>query len=195
MKKEGPPLERLLRRLAECPQDFIIPKSRKISNPVFPPAVIGDLFREVFSVILSKDQLAPFQPQSTDAGRNRINLVLIACWLYHDEWFMNYKTSAEPVFQLFGKRMEELARIVKAEQFITDPDRREELARLCLDAAGFRPKGESEEVAADRLNTLDSVERQRVIKAAVEAEKREAAIRKAMAEAEAIEAASKMPRE
>jgi hypothetical protein len=52
-----------------------------------------------------------------------------------------------------------------------DPDRREEFARLCLHTAGYRPKGENENIAAERLKTLDSIEKDRVIKAAKQVEK------------------------
>src|SRR5205823_9927264 len=85
----------------------------------------------------------------------------------------------------------ELAELVPATAVVSDPDRREELARLCLKSLGLRPAGESEEQSADRLTTLSSAERQRVVNAARKAEARaqkvrdEIARRKAAAEADA----------
>ena len=76
-----------------------------------------------------------------------------------------------------------------------DPDRREELARLCLKDLGLRPAGESLAQAQDRLNTLSSVERQRVIGAARQAEERTRAIRAEMARKARAEADSKAMRE
>jgi hypothetical protein len=71
--------------------------------------------------------------------------------------------------------------LTPAEKFISDPDRREELARLCLKGLGLRPAGETEAQAQDRLGTLNTAERQRVIAAARAAEKRAQEIRDAMA--------------
>jgi uncharacterized protein YoxC len=60
---------------------------------------------------------------------------------------------------------------------------------------GLRPGGESESQALDRLTTLNTAERQRVIRAAREAEERARAIREAMAKKAAEEAADKWTRE
>ncbi len=195
VKKEGPQLEYLLRRLAECPQEFILPADKKSAPDIFPPAVIGDCLREACGVTASREKLAEFHLNQTGANRNWINLTMIACWFYHDEWFIARKLPADSVLKLFDHHFVSLAKLVKAELFLSDPDRREEFVRLCLDAVGLRPSGESGTLAADRLKTLDSIERDRVIKAAKAAEKRAAEIREAMAKQEAIEAASKMPRE
>jgi hypothetical protein len=193
--REGLQLEYLLRRLAECPQEFTISSDQTKPNMIFPPAIVGDFFRDICGVTISREKLAEFHLNPSANNRNWLNLVLIACWLYHDEWFVTQKPAADSLMNLFQNHFIKLAKIVKAELFVTDPDRREEFARLCLHAAGYRPKGENENIAADRLKTLDSIERDRVIKAAKQVEKRAAEIRIAMAKQAAIEAASKMPRE
>jgi hypothetical protein len=74
---------------------------------------------------------------------------------------------------------------------INDPDRREELVRLCLKGLGLIPQGESAAQAADRLTTLDSVERDRVIRETRQAEARAREIREAMARKRAEEAAAR----
>ena len=81
------------------------------------------------------------------------------------------------------------------EAFVTDPDRREELARLCLKALGLRPAGETIAQAEDRLATLNSVERESVRKATAAAEQRAQAIREAMARKAEDEANMKAMRE
>jgi hypothetical protein len=88
-----------------------------------------------------------------------------------------------------------LAEYALADKFVTDPDRREELARLCLKALGLRPAGETEAQAQDRLTTLSTAERQRVIKAAQEAEDRARKIREEMARQAAYDAQMKSMRE
>ena len=67
-------------------------------------------------------------------------------------------------------------------KFVTDPDRREELARVTLRALSLTPAGETAAQAADRLSTVDSVRRHEVLLAAKAAEERAAAVRKAMEE-------------
>ena len=82
-----------------------------------------------------------------------------------------------------------------APQLVSDPDRREELARLCLRALGLLPAGETAAQAQDRLTTLSTAERQRVIREAREAERRAQKIREAMVKKAAEEAAAKYMRD
>jgi hypothetical protein len=65
------------------------------------------------------------------------------------------------------------------------------LARMCLAALGLRPMGETLEQAQDRMSTLDSTERQRLLRATAEAERRAREVREAMARKQALESASR----
>jgi len=85
--------------------------------------------------------------------------------------------------------------LAQAPSFVRDPDRREELVRLCLRDLGLRPAGETVAQAQDRLATLNTAERQRVLQAARQAEERARAIREAMAKQAAEEAAAQYSRE
>ena len=89
----------------------------------------------------------------------------------------------------------ELAALTQAPLFVSDPDRREELVRVVLRDLGLRPAGETRAQAADRLTTLNTAERQRVMVAARQAEERSEAIRAAMAKKAADEAAAQYSRE
>jgi len=60
---------------------------------------------------------------------------------------------------------------------------------------GLRPRGEPEQIARERLNTLDSIEREAIIKKTAEAKIRAQKLREEIARREAEEAASKMSRE
>jgi hypothetical protein len=84
---------------------------------------------------------------------------------------------------------------VAAKKFVTDPDRREELARVALARLGFRPAGETLAQAQDRLTTLNSAERARVMKAAQIAEQRARQIREELVRKAAEESADKWTRE
>jgi hypothetical protein len=77
------------------------------------------------------------------------------------------------------------------DRLLADADRREEFVRRLLLNMNLRPAGETEAQASDRLQTLDSAERQRVLRAAAKAEHRAREIREAMARAAAQDAASR----
>jgi hypothetical protein len=192
---EGPLLETLTRRLAECPADFLAEPRIGSAGSVHVAAVVSDVMRDLGGAPLTREQAAVFQATDAKKQRNRLSLVLIGGWLLHEAWFVQQGRFAVPAREFLSTTLAELAELVKAPQCVTDPDRREELARLCLKQLGLRPMGETEAQAQDRLATLNTAERQRVIKAAREAEERARAIREAMAQQAAQEAADKWTRE
>jgi hypothetical protein len=184
MKDEGPELDGLLHRLAECPPEFL-------QAGVDVPAIVCDLLRP----------LAPARPPDLETAalaeiRRRdpkgVMLISVACWLLGDEWFMARPQLAPAIWKLLKtETLPRLAGLVRPEKFISDTDRREELVRTCLDHLGLRPRGELPAQAADRLTTLDSAERDRVLRATAAAERRAREIREAMARRQAQEAASR----
>ena len=198
MKQEGPQLESLTHRLSECPAEFFAePRSKAQPNGIEVSAVIFDLIRDLGGKPLSKKELAEFtisNPKSKEE-RNAIRLILIASWLLHDSWFRARGTYALSAYDLLTRGLKDVAKLVEASEFVSDPDRREELARICLKGLGLRPAGETEIQAQDRLNTLDSVERARVVKAAREAEERARQIREEMRRKAEEEAAASYGRE
>ena len=197
MEQEGPPLLSLTRRLAECPADFMADPLIGKVGVVPVAAVVSDLIRDLGGAPLTSLQAAVFQPQDAKKYRNYLSLVLIACWLLHDDWFRHQKQFAarSVVPKFLSGAVAELAGSTPATKFVSDPDRREELVRVCLSELGLRPAGESVAQAHDRLATLNTAERQRVIRAARQAEERARAIREAMARQAAQEAADKATRE
>ncbi len=195
MQTEGPPLETLTRRLAECPADFLAEPRVGSQGKVHVAAVVSDLMRDLGRAPLTLEQAAVFQSKIQRQDRNRLQAVLIACWLLHDPWFLEQKRFAPQAYNFLSRGLNELAKLTQAQQFITDPDRREELARLCLKELGLRPAGETMAQAQDRLATLNTIERQRVIQAARAAEERARQIRAAMAAEAAREAEMKAMRE
>ncbi len=195
MNEEGPLLESLTRRLAECPAEFLAEPRIGKFGAVHVEAVVSDLLRDLGGAALTPEQAVAFQSKDAKKARNRLSLVLIACWLLHDKWFRQEKQHAAQAHSFLSEGLTELAALLPAPQFASDADRREELVRLCLKQLGLRPGGESEAQALDRLATLNTAERQRVIRAAREAEERARAIREAMAKKAAEEAADKWTRE
>jgi len=185
MNAEGPQLEGLTRRLAETPAEFLA-----APGVVRVAAVVNDLLVDLGGGPLTRTQAEVFEGSDP-----HLALVLIGCWLLHDEWFVRQGRFARAALQLLSEGLKPLAALVPAGQFVADTDRREELVRYALNQVGVRPTGESAAQAQDRLTTLSSVERQRVMAAARAAEERARAIREAMAKKAAEEAADKWNRE
>jgi hypothetical protein len=194
MQSEGPVLETLTRRLAECPPDFLAEPRLGSAGVVNVAAVVSDLLVELGGAGLTPAD-AKNLTTPTKQIRNRQRLMLITAWLLHDPWFRERQSLAEPAQRLLTRGLEEPAALTEATKFVNDPDRREELARLCLKELGLRPAGETQAQAQDRLATLNTAERQRVIAAARQAEERARQVREAMARQAAEEAADKWSRE
>ena len=194
MDREGPALETLVRRLAETPPEFLAEPRIGSTGDVHTAAVVGDLL-----VMLGHEpsarELAAFTGADRRADRNRLAIALVLSWLLADEWFVKTRPAIEAMVNLLGSASGELAGQLAATKLVTDPDRREEVARLVLARLGFRPAGETIAQAQDRLMTLSSAERQRVVRAARAAEERSRAIREALARKAAHESADKATRE
>src|SRR5205085_1663854 len=112
-------------------------------------------------------------------------------WMLHDDWFLSRPDLGPAAWNFLRRGLDAVAQIVPADQMLKDADRREELARLCLRHLGLRPAGETPEQTADRLNTLDSVERLRVVGQTRDAEARARKIREQMARDAARAAATR----
>lgn len=194
MQREGPSLEILLRRLAETPEDFMAEPKVALQGKVDVRAVVGDLVR-MCGQVPNPAALGEFLGEDARRDRNRLAVALLMCWLLADEWFQRAKLAGPALVKLLREDATEIAALVGAKKFVSDPDRREELARLVLARLGCRPEGESAEHAQDRLTTLSSLERARVLKVSQAAAQRAREIREALARKAAEESADKWTRE
>lgn len=194
MEQQGPQLEQLTRRLAEIPEDFLAEPRIGQQGTVHVAAVVQDLLTHLAKPV-PPDRLITFGGTDQARDRNRLAIVLILSWLLHDDWFRQAKLAADHIMTLLGEGAAELAQQVAARKLVTDPERREELARLALARLGYRPAGETEAQAQDRLVSLSSTERARVLKASRAAEERARAVREALRKKAAEESADKWTRE
>lgn len=190
MDREGPPLELLMHRLAETPQDFLAEPFADGKGAVHVPAVVHDLLR-ILGGTCRAETFAPWLHSDRASG----GVTLVLCWLLADEWFRQHRPDAERVLALLSAEAAQLAKHATAAKFVADSERREELARLTLGRLGWRPAGETLAQAQDRLTSLSGVERARVMQAARVAEERARAIREALARKAAEESADKWTRE
>jgi hypothetical protein len=141
------------------------------------------------------EELTAFAGQDPRRDRNRLSIALLLSWLLSDEWFCQKNITARTLLELLAEGSAQLAAQVPSTKFVTDPERREELARFSLARLGFRPEGETVPQAQDRLTSLSSAERARVLQASRAAEARARAIREALARKAAEESADKLTRE
>jgi hypothetical protein len=193
VSEEGPELAALLRRLAECPREFLEEPRMGASGRVVVSAVVFDLIDDLGWAGAPHVHL-PFA-SADPSDRNGMRLVLVACWLLHDAWFRSRRDLGAQAHAFLVEELPLLATVVDAERFVTDPERREELVRHCLAKLALRPRGETEEQASDRRTSLDSLERRRLIEATRMVEERAREVREVLARKAAEEAAAKATRE
>lgn len=168
-------------------------------------AVVSDLLEDLGGSPLEFGESRRFFELDDESDRvavERLRSILVACWLLHHTELLRFvqrSTRSQPptggatlprVRAFLAKGLDELAALVPAERWVHDVDRREELVRHGLLALGLRPAGESVEIAADRLTTLNSCERARVVEQARLAEERARLVREELARKAAEEAAA-----
>ena len=195
MENEGPVLETLTRRLAETPPEFLAEPRIGNKGAVNVAAVVNDTLVALGQNGLTANDAQAFQSKDAKQDRNRLQVTLIGAWLLYDEWFRQHPELNAHAFDFFKNEVAALSAVTNAQKFVSDPDRREELARVALSALGLRPQGETVTQAQDRLTTLNAAEREQVVQAARVAEQRAQAVREAMAKKAAEEAAAKSYRE
>lgn len=194
----GPTVESLTRRLMDTPRDVLAEPVGAPDGQVVVAAVVSDVVVLHGGAGLDTVTAAPFRlppaPAVTAAAANWLRVVLIASWVLADPVLVA-AGRPQQVLDLLTGGLQDLAEVVPSATLVADPDRREELARRCVRALGLVPAGETEAQASDRLATLDSAERARVLAATREAEQRAEEVRQAMHAAAAAEAAAKASRE
>jgi hypothetical protein len=194
MEREGPVLETLMHRLAETPEEFLAEPRIGGTGQIHTAAVVDDVLRMLGHSVKSRE-LETFIGTNPRVDRNRLAVTLVLSWLLADEWFVRAQLRIADLTNLLGRAAMEIAEQVPAAKLVTDPDRREELARFALARLGLRPAGETIAQAQDRLMTLSSAERQRVLRASRAAEERARKIREALVKQAAQESADKFTRE
>lgn len=192
MRSEGPPLEVLLRRLLEIPSDFLAEPRIGGQGDIDVAAVVWDVLRQAGGRPPTDKELGSYRPWGLGARakRNRLRLVLVSCWLLADPSFQRAEL-ADLAHRFLQETLLKLDPYMPVDRLLHDSDRREELVRRLLSDLGLRPAGETEAQAADRLQTLDSGARVRVLRQSAKAERRAQEVREAMARKAALDAASR----
>ena len=187
----GPPLERVMRRIAETPAEFLAEPRIGAAGTVHVAALVADLLRSAGAGV-ARQALAPFKTDQADQS-NRLTLTAVAVWLLADDWVG--ARSGVALFTLLDTTIRDLAANGHALAFVEQAERREELARTILAALDLLPAGEDARQAADRLSAVSATERQRLIRASRAAEDRARLVREALVRKAAEESADKFTRE
>ena len=193
MTRTGPPIAAVMRRLAETPGDFLGEPRLGNHGTVRLNALINDVLAPLGA---GNDALIlNFGPSQPASRRNACKLAMIAAWLLADEWLLAEPPSRDQLADFLLNAVPELAAQAKAETYVAEDDRREELVRTMFARLDFLPEGETEAQATDRLSKVSATERARLIAASRAAEARAREVREALARKKAQESADKWTRE
>jgi hypothetical protein len=193
MKNEGPSLETLIRCLEDMPPDFLGNPVPACGSRPFTGALISDLFRQ-YGTALPIEKLKEYDLYDSPEDVNLSQLRSLTCWFLHHDSLKAF-IEKESLIQVMDIAIPSLATEYPARKYIEDGERREELVRTILSSLSLRPAGETPAQAEDRLQSLDSGERKRMIAATRESEKRAREIREALAREAARRAADKYTRD
>ncbi|MBP7554120.1 MAG: hypothetical protein KA885_11900 [Spirochaetes bacterium] len=194
---KGPSISYIDLRLSEIPPIFI-DKPEIIDGFTTTSIILSDLLYEIEDRPLSRIETDKFF-NSIKSDINRLKIIQIICYILNDNWFRNYfksnKNKINSIKSFLFTDLTEYSKINKAERFVYDGEGREELSRLLFKSLSLIPEGETETEAKDRLVSIDSIERKKVIELSKQSQKRIKELREALERKEAEEAASKMSRE
>jgi len=195
--EKGPSISYIDLRLSEIPPIFI-DKPEIIDGFTTTSIILSDLLYEIEDRPLSRIETDKFF-NSIKSDINRLKIIQIICYILNDNWFRNYfksnKNKINSIKSFLFTDLTEYSKINKAERFVYDGEGREELSRLLFKSLSLIPEGETETEAKDRLVSIDSIERKKVIELSKQSQKRIKELREALERKEAEEAASKMSRE
>jgi len=196
--KPGPSLISLTQRLLECPNIFLETPILEFPDnfpkkSIFLLAVFSDLYFYITNEFPNSLELKFLDLTPSKENINLLNIYAITCYLLYIPFFKNQPRLKNPLLKLFKQHLVGYKTIVSSNKFLSDSQRREELVRFVLYHLGYYPLDESEKYAIERLTTLDSVERVKLIEETKKAHlKREKEIMEAIRRREAQEAASRM---
>lgn len=185
----------LMYHLKRCPepllQRFGINYGEILPTEIF----VKDMFRKILGDFNVADSEFPPLPSIQQIDENHLFSIQIGCWLFSYPKFNQNPTLIPKIHEFLYFDLAKLSEFVKYRNWIEDDDRTEEFVRLALKRCDILPTGETAKAAANRLEALDTIKRQKVLNETNESIERMKEIRKAMAEKKAREAANVYGRE
>lgn len=185
----------LVTYLRKCPDSFLKPSDFLSTDGVDSIALICDTYRMVSNDFLKKDFRIPTAVSLKPIDDNHWRSIHIAVWLLSHSDFTNTPHIENQLFSFWFEELRKASVYVKYRDWITDDERAEEMVRLLLDCCKIIPYGENYDEAADKLSSINSADRHKVLKESYEAHERIMNIKREMAEKKAREAANTYGRE
>ncbi len=192
--EKAPTITYLTDRLINCPTIFLeTPSTTSDPEGISTIALYSDLKFFILGEYISKEETTKLSFPKSPENLNYLLIVQISIYLLFDPFFKGRKNLSKKLNSLIYEHLLNYSKIVQAKKFVVDSERREELIRFILYCLDFVPDGETEKYALGRLSTLDSIEREKLVKETRQAQiKREQEIQEAIRKREAEEAASRM---
>jgi len=187
----APSISEMIHHIKLCPPDFLRAPRIKNIGEIHTEALVNDTWRK-----LAKQPTAAAMIRLKTDRRPAAELLLIqiTCYAVSHPFFSELASPAWFI-ELVNSGLAEVAPLVKAEQWLNDEERAEELARIIMHACRQIPDGETATSAADRFDSVNTVRRLKVIEESKAAIERTRELRRQMAEAKAREAANVYARE
>lgn len=185
----------LVTHLRKCPDIYLEPSSLIENEGLNSIALVCDTYRIVCNDFLKKEFKKPSDFNLAYIGDNHWRAIHISIWLLSHRNFINSALIEDKLYNFWFEELSEASLYVKFKEWISDDERAEEMVRLLLDCCEIIPDGENQDEAADKLSSLSSADRQKVLKQSYEAHERIMNIKREMAEKKAREAANTYGRE
>ncbi|MEO8773502.1 MAG: hypothetical protein ABI371_04140 [Gelidibacter sp.] len=185
----------LVTHLRKCPDAYLKPSNLTHPDGLDSVALICDTYRVINLNFLQKEFKLPYANPLKWKKDNEWRAIHMSAWLLSHKVFLNISKPDEKLFMFWFKDLSDASDYVEADQWINDEERAEEMVRLLLNRCEIIPYGESHEEAADKLSSVSSAERHKVLTQSYEAHERIMQIKREMAEKKAREAANTYGRE
>lgn len=183
----------LVTHLRTCPDAFLKPSNLTHKDGLDSVALICDTYRVVGHNYLRKEFNLPINLTRIDD--NHWRAIHISTWLLSHKSFSSTHKLEDKLNLFWFKDLSRASEYVNFMQWINDEERAEEMVRLLLNRCDIIPTGEEPDEADDKLASLSSAERHKVLTQSYEAHERIMKIKREMAEKKAREAANTYGRE
>lgn len=177
--------------LRKCPDIFLTSSDFFVEDGLNSVALLNDTHRVITNDFFRDDLKIPAE----FIEDNHWRAIHISTWLLNHPDFINNPALEDKLYNFWFIELHEASSYVKPNEWISDDERAEEMVRLLLYCCEIMPQGENPDEAADKLSSLSSVQRHKVLKQSYEAHERIMNIKREMAEKKAREAANTYGRE
>ncbi|PKH51775.1 hypothetical protein CXF68_14255 [Tenacibaculum sp. Bg11-29] len=185
----------LVTHLRKCPDAFLKSSIFIIEKGINSSALIYDTYRLVNNDFLNNDFNIPGDGDLKGIDDNHWKAIHISIWLLNHHCFANTPSIVDKLYVFWFEELSNTSAYVNFKKWVNDEERAEEMVRLLLKCCEVLPSNENLEEAADKLSSLSSVDRHKVIEDSYNAHERVMKIKKEMAEKKAREAANAYGRE